>query len=261
MSFAPRSERMFTPEEAKDVGEGWSGLDAALEPALAPFRAERSDLGVLFSGGLDSALLAWELRRCPRLALSTVGTPHSPDLSSAEAGAAVLGVPWTPVTVASDEVLELARQLEDETRGLSRVARSVHVAFALAVERAPVRTLLCGQGADELFLGYAHYRGLSPSEAKRRSEQDLEHVLKDDWPRSQRIARRLGRTVHAPYLERGFVDAALRVPIVLRLPHPMPKAFFRAWARHRGLPEVLAQRPKRALQFGSGVDRILRRGR
>jgi asparagine synthase (glutamine-hydrolysing) len=252
---------MLKPEEASGEGEGWSAMDAALEDALAPLRAGRADLGVLFSGGVDSSVLAWEMRRRPRLTLSTVGTPHSSDLSSAEAGAAILGIPWTPVTVSSAEVLELAGQLEDETRGLSRGARSVQVAFALAVQRAPVRTLLCGQGADELFLGYAHYRGLSASDAKRRSEQDLEHVLADDWPRSQRIARRFGRTVEAPYLERAFVEAALRVPIVLRLPQPVPKAFFRRWARHRGLPEVLAERPKRALQFGSGVDRILRRSR
>jgi asparagine synthase (glutamine-hydrolysing) len=261
MAFEPRSKRMFRRREAEGAGEGWSDLDTALEAALAPFRAGRSDLGVLFSGGVDSALLAWELRRCPGLTLSTVGTPHSPDLSAAEAGAAVLGVPWRPVTVGNAEVLELARELEDETRGQSPVARSVQVAFALAVQRAPARELLCGQGADELFLGYAHYRGLSPSEAQHRSEQDLERVLEEDWPRSQRIARRWGKTVEAPYLDRRFIEAVLRVPIARRLPQPVPKAFLRAWARHRGLPEVLAERPKRALQFGSGVDRILRRGR
>ena len=243
------------------VAEGWFALDAAWEDALAAFRAGRPDLGVLFSGGVDSALIAWELRRCPGLTLSTVGTPRSPDLSAAEAGAVLLGIPWTPTTVGESEVLELARTLEDETQGLPPVARSVLVAFALVVQRAPVRELLCGQGADELFLGYAHYRGLSASDAARRSQQDLERVLREDWPRSQRIARRLGKTVESPYLHRGFIEAALRIPIELRLPQPVPKAFFRDWARHRGLPELLAERPKRALQFGSGVDRILRRGR
>ena len=236
-------------------------MDAALEAALEPFRSEGSEFGVLFSGGVDSALLAWELRTGPRVTLSTVGTPRSPDLSAAAAGAAVLGIPWTPVTVGNPEVLELARQVEGETRGLSPTARSVQVAFALAVQRAPVRTLLCGQGVDELFLGYAHYRGLSAPDAKRRSEQDLKGVLTDDWPRSQRIARQLGKTVEAPFLNSRFIAAALAVPISLRLPQPVPKSFFRDFARHRGLPESLADRPKRALQFGSGVDRVLRRAR
>jgi asparagine synthase (glutamine-hydrolysing) len=252
---------MFGRDTEERSDEDWASMDAAFERTLGRFRSGRSKLGVLFSGGLDSSLLAWELRRRPRLTLSTVGTPHSPDLEAAAAGAEEIGAPWAPVTVGSPEVLELARALEEDTRGLSPTARSVQVAFAIAVQVAPVRTLLCGQGADELFLGYAHYRGLSPIDAKRRSERDLERVLSDEWPRSQRIARRFGKTVEAPYLDGGFVDAALRVPIVRRLPLPVPKAFFRGWARHRGLPQVLAHRPKRALQFGSGVDRILRRGR
>lgn len=247
--------------DGNDVTAAWPAMDTALETALTRLRAGRSDLAVLFSGGLDSALLAWELRSRPRLTLSTVGTPHSPDLASAEAGAAVLGIPWVPETVGDPEVHELAREIEDETRAIPPVARSVQVAFALAVQRAPVRGLVCGQGADELFLGYAHYRGLSTVDARLRSERDLDRLLRDEWPRSQRIAHRLGKTVEAPYLDPGFIEAALRVPIALRLPDPVPKAFFRNWALHRGLPRVLAQRPKRALQFGSGVDRILRRVR
>lgn len=245
----------------EEVPALWEAMDAAFEAALSPFRVGGSTLGVLFSGGLDSGLLAWELRERPRLTLSTVGTAQGPDLVSARSGAALLGVPWTPVAVSETEVLDLAAAIGEETRGLSSVARSVHVAFALAVQRAPEDELLCGQGADELFLGYAHYRGLSASEAEHRSEQDFEQLVKHDWPRSQRIAERWGKAVRAPYLDRRFVDAALRVPVALRLPDPVPKAFFRAWALHRGLPEVLAERPKRALQFGSGVDRILRRGR
>jgi asparagine synthase (glutamine-hydrolysing) len=244
-----------------DSAQFWPAMDAAFETALEPFRAGDAALGVLFSGGLDSALLAWELRRRPQLFLSTVGTPRSPDLAAAEAGAALLGVPWVPVTLSDSEVLELAGKIEDETREITPTARSVQVAFALAVQRAPVRELLCGQGADELFLGYAHYRGLSAADAERRSDRDLKNVLTDDWPRSQRIAERLGKTVKAPYLDPRFVEAAVRVPIRLRLPTTAPKAFLREWARHRGLPEPLAQRPKQALQFGSGVDRTLRRVR
>jgi asparagine synthase (glutamine-hydrolysing) len=246
---------------SEDVALRWSAMDSAVESALETFRAGRADLGVLFSGGLDSALLAWELRRRPRLTLCTVGTAHSPDLASAEAGAALLGVPWSSATLADSEVLALAREIEDETREATPTARSVQVAFALAVHRAPVPELICGQGADELFLGYAHYRGLSAADAQRRSEQDLTKVVEDEWPRSQRIARRLGKRVEAPYLDPRFVDTALRTPIALRLPEPEPKAFLRDWARHRGLPDDLAQRPKRALQFGTGVDRILRRQR
>jgi asparagine synthase (glutamine-hydrolysing) len=246
----------------RDMGDAsvyWPALDTVFDRVLAPFRVGTQDLGLLFSGGIDSALLGWELRDHRRFTLSTVGTAGSPDLLNAETGARLVGVPWSGSTLSDSDVLDLAREIDDETRELTPTSRSVQVAFSLAVRHAPSETLLCGQGADELFLGYAHYRGLSGSEAERRAEADLDRVRTVDWPLSQRIARRLGKTVEAPYLDPSFVEVVHDIPIATRLPAPVPKALLRNWASHRGLPALLVQRPKRALQFGSGVDRILRR--
>lgn len=234
-------------------------LDAAFDRALRPWRAHERELGLLFSGGVDSALLAWELRARPNFVLSTVGVTGSADLRAAEEAAAVLRLPWSPSTIGPEDVERTTRLVEEELRGLSSVERTVLIAFATAVERAPVSPLLCGQGADELFLGYAHYRGLTPEEALQRSEGDLHRLRHRDWPTSLRVARRLGKSVIAPYLHPEFVEAAEHVPIGQRLPDPVPKAYFRNWARHRGLPELLATRPKRALQYGSGVERIVQR--
>jgi len=225
---------------------------------LARWRTAGGPLALLFSGGVDSSLIAWELRDRPLLTLSTVGTIGSPDLVAAEEGARLLKLPWAPSVVAAEKVREIARQVDPQLEGLPPVRHSVLLSFATAVAHAPEGPLLCGQGADELFLGYAHYRGLGPNEAERRSTEDLDLAISEDWPRAAHIARTLGRTVHAPYLSPEFVAAARSVPVEQRLPVPEPKAFFRDWARHRGLPELLASRPKRALQYGSGIDRILR---
>jgi asparagine synthase (glutamine-hydrolysing) len=234
-------------------------LDSAFVRAMTPWRAAAEPLVVLFSGGVDSSLIAWELRGHQPTSLATVGTEESSDLVAAEAGARLLGLPWTPAIVSDAEVRAVAEKVEPELAGLTPVRRSVLLSFATAVRYAPPGTLLCGQGADELFLGYAHYRGLAASEADRRSTEDLDQVVADDWPRSVHAARRLGRTVQAPYLDPEFVAAARSVPIEARLPAPETKRYFREWARHRGLPEPLVTRPKRALQYGSGIDRILRR--
>jgi len=233
-------------------------LDLVLDQVLAPWRGGPDDVGVLFSGGVDSSLLAWELRNAPGLRLFTVGTRESRDLAAADAGARLLGLPWTGSVVTAVEVRRMAREIGDELQGLGPVDRSVQTAFALAMEHAAPVRLACGQGADELFLGYAHYRGLAPEAAGLRSETDLKKLLERDWPRTRRIAQRLGRSVAAPYLDERFVAAARRIPVDERVPAPVPKSWFRTWARHRGLPESLASRPKRALQFGTGVDRILR---
>ncbi len=234
-------------------------LESAWERALAPWTTGAGPLALLFSGGLDSSFLAWELRERRGLVLATVGTPQSPDLLDAEEAARTLRLRWVPAIVSEADVRAMAAELADTTSHVPSVVRRVLVAFGLAVRHAPATEVLCGQGADELFLGYAHYRSLDDDALRRRSDDDLARLLRDDWPRSQAIARRFGRTVHAPYLDPGFVAAAREIPIALRSPRPTPKAFLRAWAERRGLPARLAERPKRALQYGTGVDRILRR--
>lgn len=191
--------------------------------------------------------------------LSTVGLEGSHDLSAAEEAASGLLLPWVPRVVTAEEVLLMARQLETETSGLSPTARSVEVAFALAVHAAPPGVVLCGQGADELFFGYAHYRGLDDDGARRRGRADLRYLLTEAWPRSRRIAAALGREVVAPYLDPEFISAVEQIPLAERTAGPEPKHAFRSFAQRRGLPESIALRPKKALQYGTGVDRLLRR--
>ncbi len=234
-------------------------LDRAFDAGLVRRHSAPGARALLFSGGVDSTLLAWEFRTRPDLRLVTIGVAGSPDLRAAESAAREIGLPHAAVEITDREIFAVEADLREELPRENMVVRSVLVALALAIRAAPAEELLCGQGADELFLGYAHFRGLGASEAAARARSDLARLLEDDWPRSERIAHRFGRRLRSPYLDPGFIAAALAVPIDRRLPGDMPKAFFRAWAEHRGLPPSLARRPKRAMQYGSGVDRLLRR--
>lgn len=233
-------------------------LDRAVDEILRPWKERDDPVVVLFSGGVDSSLLAWELRGSRRLRLLTVGAPESSDLVTAHEAARILHLRWTGREIGRSAVQRIAHDLEPELAGLSGVDRSVQVALAVALAETPRSPLLCGQGIDELFGGYAHYRGLGPEHAARRSTADLEKLLSQDWPRTVRIAARFDRAVTAPYLDPRFVASALALPAEQRLASGPPKAWFRSFARRRGLPEILATRPKRAFQYSSGFDRVLR---
>jgi asparagine synthase (glutamine-hydrolysing) len=234
----------------------FASLDAAFDRAIAPWKGGSGPLVVLFSGGVDSGLLAWELRERPELALATTGTAGAPDLRAARESAPAIGAPWHVVPADRATVAEVGARIGSELTELPALTRRILLALGVALAGAPPGPVLCGQGADELFLGYAHYRGLAPEAAAARSASDLAVLVERDWPRTRRIATRLDRSIAAPYLDTGFVRAAQAVPLRSRLPAPVPKSFFRAWARYRGLPPMLADRPKRALQYGSGIDRL-----
>lgn len=236
-------------------------LGEALETALAPIREDPHQVGVLFSGGVDSVLLAWELRHRRETVLCTMGRAGSPDLTAGKTGAERLGLPWEGCVVDESQVRLAEVRFEEELSMVPKVTQSVLVSLALAIERATPSLLVCGQGADELFLGYAHYRGLAPAEADRRSREDLARLHGTDWPRTLAIARKVGKRLAAPYLSERFESAALHVPIRARLPRDQPKRFLRDWALERGVPPDLVERPKKAVQYGSGVELMMRRGR
>ncbi len=241
-----------------DVGRLRENLSSAFEEALRPAKATPGPLGILFSGGVDSALLAWELRSQPQLRLCTLGREGSPDLLAGRAGADALGLPWEGLRLGEREVHETELRFREELAGLSPVSRTVLLSLAIAIDRASPPRLVCGQGVDELFLGYAHYRNLGGADAEARSCEDLLRLRASDWPRTQRIAAKSGKEVVAPYLSAAFEESARQVPVDLRLPGALPKRFFREWAIERGLPPELAARPKKAVQFGSGVDALVR---
>ncbi len=184
-------------------------LGSAFEAVFAPWRSGGALVCILYSGGVDSGVIAWELRDRPETRLFTVGRSGSADLSTAEATAPLIGLPWSGHTVQLSDLRAVEAEVSRETDPLSPTARSVLLALAIAIRFAPPGELLCGQGVDELFLGYAHFAGLDPSGAESRSWEDLERLLADDWPRTQRIAHLLGRRIHAPFLDPRLVAAAL----------------------------------------------------
>jgi asparagine synthase (glutamine-hydrolysing) len=245
------SVRVLSPADADRLAE-------ALDRVIAPWRSSSEPLSVLYSGGVDSSLLAWELRAKADLALVTVGRQGSPDLKAAARGAELLGRPLTEVGLPASEIEEAGRVVGEPSTPAASPHRSVLVALLCAVRHCGTSQVLCGQGVDELFLGYAHFRGLSAADAEARSNADLRRARAVDAPAAARLARTAGHELHAPFLEEPFVSAARAIPIERRLPAPSPKTAFRVFAEGRGLPRELAWRPKRALQYGSGVDRTLR---
>jgi asparagine synthase (glutamine-hydrolysing) len=240
-------------------GDRFAALDAAFDAALAPWQDGTEPTVVLFSGGVDSGLIAWGLRRSRRVTLFTVGLDGSDDLRQAEASAPELGLPWVGRSLSEEDLERALAELRSRAPAAEGPFLGIFVALTAAVDRAPTGRLVCGQGADELFLGYAHFRGLDAARAEDRACGDLRRLQDEDWPRTRALGERAGRKIGAPFLHPGFVAAARAIPVEERLPGELTKPLMRRWAEHRGVPARLAAKPKRAIQYGTGVERWLRR--
>ena len=227
----------------------------------AVVRRVRGSAGVTvaYSGGLDSSLVAFLAARHTPTDLVVVGTRTSHDLAAAQSGARRLGLPLTVRVVTEGEVRSAAETWRTELEDAEPLARSVAVATGLAVEGAAERTVGLGQGADEFFFGYAHFLGVPWEEADRRARVDQEKLIEKEWPRALRIAAARGRAIFTPFLDAGVVEAARAIPVEAHLKDGVRKAILRAAAHRIGLPAELCDRPKKAFQYGSGIDALLRR--
>jgi len=235
-----------------------TGFDSAFPGAVRRLALEEGPISVLISGGLDSSLIAWELRERPETVLWSVGREGSPDLRAARSAAHAMGMTWQHATLTSADVKSGLDRLAADLAGAEGPSLDVALAFGLALDSAPTTRVLAGQGADELFLGYAHFRGLSDEQAAGRADADLGRLLDSEWPRAQRIAARSGHLLASPFLEPEVLRAVREIPLAQRMPGEVPKRWLRSWAIARGLPPEIASRPKRAIQYGSQVQRMLR---
>lgn len=223
-------------------------------------------VSVLYSGGLDSSLVAWGARPCQEIELVTVGVEGSFDLIAAERGARLLGLPWTRRAVDRSDAERFMRREKTALDAASEASRPVLLGLGLALESARHPRVLCGQGADELFLGYAHFNGLTSSEADGQRRRDLERLLTEDWPLSVALATRCGKDLRSPFLDAEFLTGVRELPIDQVSSGTARKSMLREIARWLGLPPELVERPKKAFQYGSGLAKLLkasgpRRGR
>ncbi len=246
-----RGERLLSAQ-LDDLEHAWTD---AVDRTVGEVR----NWTVLYSGGLDSSLVAASFRDRAKVDLLTVGVPGSSDLRAAEEGARLLGLPWRGREVFDEDLRRIVGENAEGFAALSSPSRAVLVGLALGLDTARTRYVACGQGADELFLGYAHFEGTSDLEAERRRRGDLARLVEEDWPCSQQLAGRHARTLVSPFLEPRFFRHYSKLPIPELRSGLDRKHLLRQLARSVALPPELVGRPKRAFQYGSGIEKALRR--
>jgi len=115
--------------------------------------------------------------------------------------------------------------------------------------------ILAGQGADELFGGYARY--LETTTLAADLERDFSG-LPLQLVRDQAVAGLFGVRFSLPYLDVRVVRAAMAIPPEEKVREGVRKRPLREVAA-RHLPGEVAYREKKAMQYGSGVMREVKR--
>jgi len=205
-------------------------------------------IAVAFSGGVDSSLVSWLLRKKDPL-LITVGSENSSDVIRAKESARVLGL--NHIVVNLEEISAAVRAVSEFSKTI--MDYSLAAGFLLASRKAAemgAKWMVTGQMADELFGGYSRYRKLRENEINSALISDF---LNANLQRDALAILNGGTTPVFPYASRPFANLALGLPPSYKI----DKSGLRMIASMAGMPDELVNSKKKAFQYGSGIQKAV----
>ena len=240
-----------------------SDLKLALYDAVA-ICAPESNVGVAFSGGVDSSLLAKICKDLGKqVTLLTIGFPGSHDIKFAKVIASQMGMEHRIFEIDHEDFQQnLTRVMQIiKCKNTSHIENCVAYYYIckLAISNG-LNTILSANGCDELFCGYDAYRMayaggeeavMKLMEEKIVNELDLVSEISE-------IAIQLEVEVRQPFLSAKFANFAMTIPVAQKIygaDDMKRKHVLRETALSIGVPEESANMPKKALQYGSLIHK------
>lgn len=215
----------------------------------------RKDKGVVaLSGGVDSALVA----ALARGECAVVGVDGSSDLKRAREVADALDLQLEEALIDPGRIEVALAAVLPVIPSPNPVDASIAATLYFVAEWASLHgheRILAGQGADELFGGYARY--LETTTLAADLERDF-LGLPLQLARDQAVAGLFGVRFSLPYLDVRVVRAAMAIPPEEKVKEGVRKRPLREVAAMK-MPNEVAYREKKAMQYGSGVMREMKR--
>jgi asparagine synthase (glutamine-hydrolysing) len=256
ISAAQASEPVATEAQACDAIR--TTLGAAVQKRLMA----DVPVGISLSGGLDSSIVALLAREgLERLDTFAVGVAGSDDLAAAREMARFLGTRHHELVYTANDVLsalpEVIYYLESCDPALVRSAVANYFLARLASDH--VKVFLTGEGADELYAGYAYLSAIREPTTLHAELMRITGALHNtNLQRADRMSMAYGLEARVPFLDSGSVALALGLPAAWKLCGPdRPEKTLLRQAFADRLPAAIASRPKQKYAAGAGSANIM----
>lgn len=218
------------------------------------------DVAVAFSGGIDSGITAaLAAKYAKNVRLYTAGTSGSHDLEAALATAPLIGADIETVEIHDSDIVDNLREAICITGTDSPLTLAFEMPLFCVMRACGEGCVAGGQGSDEQFAGYSKYVGKGDVQMREEMVRDMAKLYKETLPHEKKVAAHFGKEIVYPFLDKDLVSLMRSVPSeAIRPVGDVRKKLLSDAARDLGL-DYLADRPKKAAQYGSGTMDAVKR--
>ena len=228
-------------DAVKDNPASAAAIHDALEDAVRRQLMSDVPYGVLLSGGLDSSIISAiaekysEMRiedgsktkaYWPRLHSFAVGLKGAPDLEKARLVADHIGTVHHEINYTVQEGLDALRDVIYfiETYDVTTVRASTPMyLLARVIKSMGIKMVLSGEGADEIFGGYLYFHKAPSAQAfHEETVRKLSKLYLYDCLRANKSLSAWGVEGRVPFLDKEFLDVAMRTNPAAKRPTPSP---------------------------------------
>ena len=227
-------------------------------------------IGIAFSGGVDSTLVS---KICKDLefdiTLLTIGFPDSHDIAFAKDVNEILNFTHEISKIDHDSFNEIASKINKKINTDNLSWNENCIAFYYVAKLANslgIKNVVTANGIDELFCGYNAYR-----EAIEKGEDKVIELMNSKLENEQKmmqavneVTSEFGVRIIQPLLSKNFIEYAKSIPVSEKITGKddlMRKHIIRKLAAKIGVPEISANKRKKALQYGSLIHKALLKSR
>ena len=211
---------------------------------------------ISLSGGLDSSIIAYFLKQRKPKAIAIIAEDFvSTDLTYCQMISKEMQLPLTIYNVKTEQILEAIEETIKILKNFNDIEIRNNVVMYLAIKWAKdngEKSIITGDGADELFAGYSFLINKSNEELER----EIKRVCSVMHFPTQEIGKALGITIESPFLNDKVIQLAEKIPVNLKVKEEDGKRHGKWVLRktfEKNIPHQIAWRDKSPMQEGSGT--------
>ena len=211
---------------------------------------------ISLSGGLDSSIITYFLKqRKPKTIAVITEDFVSTDLTYCQMVSKEMQLPLSIYNVKTAVILEAIEETIKILKNFNDIEIRNNVVMYLAMKWAKdndEKSIITGDGADELFAGYNFLIGKSESEL----EAEIKRICSVMHFPTQEIGKNLGVNVESPFLKDEVVKLAKEIPANMKIRNEGGKRYGKWILRkifEKYIPQQIAWREKSPMQDGSGT--------